>query len=257
MNNIFEDELMAFNTSEFIINNKLMKCIFECEVSYINNSYITESEQKSLITHLKEFFDKIITAMNNFKNAIRNKLEKFKSENSLELRLRNARKKLMMQKEQGEKYIENIDVFEYKKVYVKMVDDLWKEAKRFPKVKYNTVDEIDRDLLKFDDKIAKYDEKLDEIEKRKVKIKIDDAIEFVSREIGGNTQIMKTIEECELKVREMDRNAQVLAQRRNILGADIIPKHVSLIKRIVNSITKFIRNKVSKFISIVVFLCAV
>jgi hypothetical protein len=90
-----------------------------------------------------------------------------------------------------------------------------------------------------------------------VKIKIDDAIEFVSREIGGNTQIMKTIEECELKVREMDRNAQVLEQRRNILGADIIPKHVSLIKRIVNSITKFIRNKVSKFISIVVFLCAI
>jgi hypothetical protein len=138
-----------------------------------------------------------------------------------------------------------------------MVDDLWKEAKRFPKVKYNTVSEIDRDLLKFDDKIAKYDEKLDEIEKHKVKIKIDDAIEFMSREIGGNTQIMKTIEECELKVREMDRNAQVLEQRRNILGADIIPKHVSLIKRIVNSITKFIRNKVSKFISIVVFLCAV
>lgn len=257
MDNIFEDELMIFETTGNMINNQLTRCIVACEESYIKNSYITEAEHKSLVVHLKEFFEKIISTMNNFKNAILSKLEKFKSENSLEIRLRNTKKKLMDKKAQGEKYIEYVNIYEYERVYLKMVDDLWKHAKRFSKIKYRDVNQMDQDLAVFNNKLDKYDSQLEKLENNKVKIKIDDAIIFLSREIGGNTQIVKTIEDCELKVREMDRNAQALEQKRNILGSDVIPKHVSIIKRAVNAITSFIRRKVSKFISIVVFLFAI
>ena len=105
--------------------------------------------------------------------------------------------------------------------------------------------------------MKKYETQLDQIENKKVKVNIDDAINFLSKEIGQNSQVMKTIEDSEQKVKELEQAAMLLEEQRNILGSDIIPKHVSLIKRVTGSITSFIRRKVSKIIGVIVFLFAI
>jgi predicted nucleic acid-binding Zn-ribbon protein len=138
-----------------------------------------------------------------------------------------------------------------------MTDDLWKEAKKFAKIKYKNVSQIDRDLDVFNNKMKKYETQLDQIENKKVKVNIDDAINFLSKEIGQNSQVMKTIEDSEQRVKELEQAAMLLEEQRNILGSDIIPKHVSLIKRVTGSITSFIRRKVSKIIGVIVFLFAI
>ncbi len=257
MSNIFEEEMLLFEAATNRADRQLSQCIVECYEAFNNKSYITEKEHKSLYAHLKEFFSKIVTALVNFKNAIKNKLKVFASENTLEIRLRNARRDLLSKKSQGEKYIDSIDYKRYESTYLKMIDDLWKEAKKFAKIKYKNVDQIDRDLDIFDTKIKKYEAQLDQIENKKIKINIDDAIEFLSREIGQNSQVMKTIEDSEQRVKELEQAALLLEEQRNILGSDIIPKHVSLIKRVTGSITSFIRRKVSKITGVIVFLFAI
>ena len=257
MDNIFEEEMKLFESATDRADKQLTQYIIECYEAYSIKSYITEKEHKSLYAHLKEFFSKIITALINFKNAIRNKLKVFASENTLEIRLRNARKELMVKKSQGEKYVESIDYKKYESTYLKMTDDLWKEAKKFAKIKYKNVSQIDRDLDVFNNKMKKYETQLDHIENKKVKVNIDDAINFLSKEIGQNSQVMKTIEDSEQRVKELEQAAMLLEEQRNILGSDIIPKHVSLIKRVTGSITSFIRRKVSKIIGVIVFLFAI
>ena len=257
MNNIFEEDLGIFESATMSAERHLTEYIVECYEAFNEKSYITEKEHKSLYAHLKEFFSKIISALINFKNAVKNKLKVFAKENTLEIRLRNSRRELLDKKAQGEKYVESIDYKKYEATYLKMIDDLWKEAKRFTNVKYKNVDQIDRDLETFDKKMKKYDTQLERIENNKIKVNIDDAINFLSKEIGQNSQIIKTIEDSEQKVKELQQSAMLLEEKRNILGSDIIPKHVSLIKRVTGSITSFIRRKVSKIIGVIVFLFAI
>lgn len=137
-----------------------------------------------------------------------------------------------------------------------MVDDLWKYGKKFQKINYKSVDQIDKDMDRFNSLLNHYNKELEKIENKEYTIKIKDAIEFVSNEIDGQSKVLETINSSISQVKEMETVASNLELKRNTLGNDVIPKHVFFLKRICNSILGFVKKKVSKFISIVVFLFA-
>ena len=47
--------------------------------------------------------------------------------------------------------------------------------------------------------------------------------------------------------------AESLEIKMDMLGADVIPKHVGFIRKIANEVSKFVRKWVSKFIAMIVF----
>ena len=65
-----------------------------------------------------------------------------------------------------------------------------------------------------------------------------------------------TLTEAMEEFNAMKLAAENLELRRNVLGKDIIPKHVGIIKRLANRISSFVRKHVVKFIRITVFLFA-
>jgi DNA repair ATPase RecN len=256
MENLFYEEAFVFETSESIYSSRLDSYILEYTEAYNKKHYITESEHKSLLVKIKEFFTNIITSLKTFHTSIITKLRSFARENTIEIKLRSLRKELNEKKDNGQKYIKTIDLVKYEKTYIKMVDSLWEYAQKFEKVDYRTVDQIDRDLAKFNSLYEKYNTELDEIAKKEYTMKITDAINFVSKEIDGRSKVIETINQSINKVKEMKTSAENLELKRNTLGSDVIPKHVFFLKRMCNSITAFIRKAVSKFITVVVFLFA-
>lgn len=256
MKNLFFDELYIFETTEAIYNDRLTESIVEYSELLSDKHYVTESEHKALIVKIKEFFAKIITSLKTFHDNIKIKLNKFVKENTLEIKLRNLKKELIDRNNSGEKYIKTIDLIKYKNTYIKMVKDLWKYAQNFEKVNYKSVEQIDHDLEKFNKTIERYNNELDEIEKKEYRMKTIDVIDFVSREIDGSSDVLRTINDSINKVKEMQAYAENLKIKRDVLGNDVIPKHVFFLKRICNSITSFIRKRVAKFISVIVLLFA-
>lgn len=253
MNDLF----LEYYDSQFnIIESHLNDEITNYYELYNEKHYITEKANQTLVSKIKEFFVNIINAMKKFLNDIKNKTRIFINSNSLEIKLNMLRKKYIKDKENGVKYVETYDMSTYKTEYLKMVNSLWKYAKKFSNIKYDSVDQIDIDIQKFNEIIKNYEYELEKIENKKIKIDIDEMISFLKREIDGTSTIYKTIDECTTKLNDMKTNASNLLLKRNMVHSDVIPEHVGFIKKMSMNITSFIRKKISKFISFFVFIFA-
>lgn len=252
-----DDLFLEYYDSQFnIIESHLNEGITEYYEVYDKNHYITEKTNQSLVSKIKEFFINIINAMRSFLNNIKNKTRVFINSNSLEIKLNILRKKYIQDKENGIKYIETYDISKYKTEYLKMVNSLWKYAKKFSTIKYDSIDQIDIDMKKFDKIYNDYEYELEKIENKKIRLNIDEMISFLKKEIDGTSNVYKTIDECTIKLNDMKTSASNLLLKRDVIHSDVIPEHVGFIKKMCMKITSFIRKKISKFISFFVFIFA-
>lgn len=252
-----DDLFLEYYDSQFnIIESHLNEGITEYYEVYDKNHYITEKTNQSLVSKIKEFFINIINAMRSFLNNIKNKTRAFINSNILEIKLNILRKKYIQDKENGIKYIETYDISKYKTEYFKMVNSLWKYAKKFSTIKYDSIDQIDIDMKKFDKIYNDYEYELEKIENKKIRVNIDEMISFLKKEIDGTSNVYKTIDECTIKLDDMKTSASNLLLKRDVIHSDVIPEHVGFIKKMCMKITSFIRKKISKFISFFVFIFA-
>ena len=234
----------------------LDKSILEYTESFYEKHFGTKKEHEALIDKIKAFFAKIVSLLKDFSSSIKNKFDRFVRENSLELKLKKVQRQLIQKQLAGEKKVKSKDIQKYKKTYLKMVDELLTYSKKFQKMKYKSVNEIDRDLATFNRIKERYEKELDKIADKEIEVRIDEAIKTITAELNGTTEMFKTIDTCITKVREMEANAEKLELERNIANADVIPKKISLLQRVWNSITSAIRRGISKFLSVFVFLFA-
>lgn len=252
-----DDLFLEYYDSQFnIIESHLNEGITEYYEAYDKNHHITEKTNQSLVSKIKEFFINIINAMRSFLNNIKNKTRVFINSNSLEIKLNILRKKYIQDKENGIKYVETYDISKYKTEYLKMVNSLWKYAKKFSTIKYDSIDQIDIDMKKFDKIYNDYEYELEKIENKKIRVNIDEMISFLKKEIDGTSNVYKTIDECTTKLNDMKTSASNLLLKRDVIHSDVIPEHVGFIKKMCMKITSFIRKKISKFISFFVFIFA-
>lgn len=256
MKDLFYDDLLLVENANSRFNNDLADAIVSYTESLSDHGYITESEQKTLWVKVKEWFSDLIASFKTFQNNIKIKLRVSVTDAGLEVKLRMQKKKLESEKASGMKKIQTIDLIKYKDTYLKMTKQLWSYAKKFERVRYKTVEQVDSDLEDFNILLNQFEEKLKKIEEKKIKVPIDTAITFVENEISGTSDVMQTINDSITMLEDMKSQAEILTNKRNILGVDVIPRHISLIKRVANSITSFVRRHAAKFISTVVFLFA-
>lgn len=256
MNDLFYEELLILENANIRINTELDNAIVTYTESFYNKHYITEKETESLYTSLKKFFLNLITSIRLFYKQTTTKIKNFIRENTIDIKLRKLRKDLEKNKNNGAKYVECIDLIKYKRTYLVMVDELWYFTNKFAKGNYKSVKQLDRDMELFEKLYNKYEDQLDEIENYPIRIPIKKAIDFVSKEIDGKSDVIETINNCANRIEELEVLADNIQLKRDNLGKDVIPKHVNFIRKMCNKITSIIRKKVSKFISVVVFLFA-
>lgn len=256
MKKIFLECESSYNGSMQHINFCLESAIFTYTEDLLTNHYVTESTKKSLWDKLKEFFTKIILSIKNFGKEIQSKIEYVINEKKIKYTLNNLHKEMKEQQSAGAKSIEIVDYWQMKKIFNKYYKSLTTYAKKFSKVKYTKTWQIEDDLKEFNELYNKCNKELEEASNKKIKVHIKQAINFVEDEIRGKSELLKTLNDTTREFAEIEQIASGLQTRMNILGAEVIPKHVGFIQRMINSISAFIRRWVVKIVMGVVYIFA-
>ena len=256
MENLFVEELRYSDTIENRSSCILLEAITEYTEKYEKYHYVTEGEKKTIWMKLKDFFTNLISSFKTFQTTLSIKIDNILEDGKIELRLRKMVEDLETNKAKGSTKVITIDVIKYKEKYLECYKKLWKYARNFETVNYKDIDQIDRDLENFNRLYEQYDKELDEIGHTKIEQEIDTVIKFCKNEIDKKSEVFKTINDTSAKLKIMKKDAELLETKRSVLGADVIPKRVGLIRSIVTKLTRFVKKCVTKFITSIVFIFA-
>lgn len=254
MEKIFFECDLAFEDSMQYTNSCLDAAIFTYTEDLLTNHYVTEAVKESLWTKLKQFFTKIILSFKNFGKELQIKIEHTINEKQIQKKLHDMHTQLKEHQSAGDRNVEMYDYWKIKSVFNEYHDELIKYAKKFSKVKYTKTWQIEDDLDEFNKLLEKCNSELEILFSKKIKVNIKKALNFVEDEIRGKSEILTTINDVSREFKEIEQLADNLKIRMNILGADVIPKHVGFIQRMVNSIGAFIRKWTIKIIMGIVFV---
>lgn len=222
------------------------------------DEYMTEAKKQerseSLITKINKFFTNLITLFQNFQEQIRIEVDRKIRASELDIKLHKAYKEMKDKKSSGVKNVEVIDCWTLRDDYLSCISQLRKYADRFTKMQYKHVSDIDRDIESFNKIVDEYDEKLQKDCDKKVTVPIDKMIRFVEDEISGKSHVLTSLDDGITIFKHMRNDCELLETRKDILGPDIIPKHVGFIRRIANSICAFFKRWAVKIITTIVFI---
>ena len=244
MENIFFECNTSFEGSMQHINYCLESAIICYTEELLTNHYVTEAVKETLWDRVKQFFTKLILSFRNFMKELETKIEYTIREKQIKHKLTSIRSELKEKKDSGIRNTEIVDYWSMKKIFKKNYDTVIAYAKKFSKVKYTKTWQIEDDLNDFNKLMEKINKELEDASNKKVKMSINKALDFVEDEIRGKSEILKTINDSIREFSEIEQLAENLKTKMNILGADVIPKHVGFIQKIVNTISAFIRGYV-------------
>ena len=171
-----------------------------------------------------------------------------------ETRLRKLHKELKEGQKGGIKDVEVHDVWTMTNKYLRCVDELKRYAKKFAEMKYKRTSQIDDDISQFNTIMERYKNELEEASKKTIEVPLKDMLDFVEDEISGRSNVMSTLNDAITILQQMDKDCELIEKRKDILGPDIIPKHIGFIRRIAYSISGFFKKWAVKIISTVVFI---
>lgn len=245
--NIFDN---AINKANFELTESITSFIELNESKYI----FTEAEKETIVTSVKKFFTNIISAIQNFINSIKQQINRSTRFSTTDSKLHKTYKELLKQKEAGCKEVKVMDVWTLEKKYLTYVDELKKLAKKFSKMKYKRSSELNADIERFNKLYDNYDKELTSLSENTIVVPIDKMINFVEDEISNRSKVMDSLNDCITLMEQMRDDVDLIETRYDILGVDIVPKHISFLKKIGTSISSFIKKWVVKFITKVVFI---
>ena len=253
MEDLFFEVNSGFEGSMMHINIVLESAIFTYTDDLLTNHYVTEAVKDSLWTKLKKFFTKMILSIKSFIKELQLKIEYAVKEKQIKEKLTQMRKELK-EKQLTQKTVQMVDYWTVKKIFNEYYKDLSKYAKKFAKVKYTKTWQIEDDLEEFDKLMDKCNKDLEAMTNKKITVDIEKALDFVEDELRGKSEILSSLNDAIRDFSEMDQISNEMRTKMDVLGADVIPKHVGFIQRMVNGIAGFIRRWTVKFIMGVVYI---
>lgn len=218
------------------------------------NILVTEKEVEAFSIKVKKFFSDIVTVIENLKTSIQTLIMKKTQEKQFQNRLNKLYQELKEKQESGLKKVEVIDVWKYVDTFEKMNDELSKYVKKFVKVKYTRTSDIDKDIASFNSIVDSYEKKLEEISKEKVAVPVKKMIGFVEDEISNRSRLMKILNDNIILFKEFQNEASTIEKRKDILGPEILPKHVGLIRRISYGVVNFIKKWVVRIMTVIILI---
>ena len=157
--------------------------------------------------------------------------------------------KLKESKLNGAQTVKVQDVWTLRDVYMDGVERLRKYAKKFANMNYKTTAKLEEDLEKFNQIYDEVESKVEKVMNSTVVVSIDKMLAFIDAECSGNGRVLKTLEEYTIEFKEMGNSAKALTKKADILGPDIIQKHVGFIKRIGMKIANFMKRIIVKIVT--------
>ena len=213
-----------------------------------------KKEKESLMIRTKKFFANLIAAFQNFKATIQVELDRKVRASEFENKLRKLHKELKEGQKNGIKYVEVHDIWTMRDKYLSCVDELKKYARKFAEMKYTKTGQIDDDISSFNTIMERYKKDLEDASKKMITVPLTKMLDFVEDEVSGRSKVMDTLNDAITILQQMDKDCELIEKRKDILGPDIIPKHVGFLRKIAYSISGFFKRWAVKIITTIVFI---
>ena len=89
---------------------------------------------------------------------------------------------------------------------------------------------------------------------KKISVPTVKMLNFVEDEISGKSKVLESLNDGITIFQQMQHDCKVLETRKEILGPDIIPKHIGFLRKIAISISGFFKRWSVKIISSIVLI---
>ena len=212
------------------------------------DSTFYEKQGDSLGVKINKFIANMVTAVIEFVNSIKLQINTMLESSAYQKKLRTLHKTLNQHKANGAKTVKVQDVWSLTDVYLEGVSKLKKYSKKFAKMNYKTTAKLNEDLEEFNRIYDEYDQKAKKALDKTTVVSIDKMLAFIDAECSGNGRVMKTLEDSAIEFKEMGNAAMALSKKADILGPDIIQKHVGFIKRQMMKISEFMKKIIVKIV---------
>lgn len=250
----FDDISQIFDTEFGRLNFDMMESIALYEESY-QDFYAMERKKPTvkplkepLLVKLKKFLADIITTFENFIQTTKTQIENTIREKHTAETLRKLHKELTEKKNSGKETVTVTDVWTMKWTYLKGVDELRSLALKISKMNYTTTASLDSDLERFEKTIDGIEKELNAALNRKITVPTQKMIDFVEREITGQSNVMQSLNQAISMYNQMKTDVSAIEKKRDVLGPDVLSKYASSVRRVSINIGSFFKKWAVKFI---------
>lgn len=232
-----------------------LESIMNCYEDLTYFDFITEKSKTSLIEKIKAFFMDLRITVENLITEIKLKYLSNKRKKEFKKLVKDYYNSARTNKDNNiRKTIEMVDLWKYKELYLEMNRELWKYAEKFSKVEYKHLDEIDADMRQFDSIVNKYAKQLERVLSNKITVPVEKVIRFYEDETTHNSDVIKTLQENMDRFQKMEADAINLEKRVNKYGAEILPKQMNFIRKMMVRINSAICKAIVKFMTILIVI---
>ena len=232
-----------------------LESIMNCYEDLTYFDFITEKSKTSLIEKIKAFFMDLRITVENLITEIKLKYLSNKRKKEFKKLVKDYYNSARTNKDNNiRKTIEMIDLWKYKELYLEMNRELWKYAEKFSKVEYKHLDEIDADMRQFESIVNKYAKQLERVLSNKITVPVEKVIRFYEDETTHNSDVIKTLQENMDRFQKMEADAINLEKRVNKYGAEILPKQMNFIRKMMVRINSAICKAIVKFMTILIVI---
>lgn len=232
-----------------------LESIMNCYEDLTYFDFITEKSKTSLIEKIKAFFMDLRITVENLITEIKLKYLSNKRKKEFKKLVKDYYNSARTNKDNNiRKTIEMVDLWKYKELYLEMNRELWKYAEKFSKVEYKHLDEIDADMRQFNSIVNKYAKQLERVLSNKITVPVEKVIRFYEDETTHNSDVIKTLQENMDRFQKMEADAINLEKRVNKYGAEILPKQMNFIRKMMVRINSAICKAIVKFMTILIVI---
>lgn len=232
-----------------------LESIMNCYEDLTYFDFITEKSKTSLIEKIKAFFMDLRITVENLITEIKLKYLSNKRKKEFKKLVKDYYNSARTNKDNNiRKTIEMVDLWKYKELYLEMNRELWKYAEKFSKVEYKHLDEIDADMRQFESIVNKYAKQLERVLSDKITVPVEKVIRFYEDETTHNSDVIKTLQENMDRFQKMEADAINLEKRVNKYGAEILPKQMNFIRKMMVRINSAICKAIVKFMTILIVI---
>lgn len=257
MNDFLMEACEIFDNKIKLTEAEFMEALTKFTESCLDDDILYTEKKKETETfgiRIKKFFANLVAAFQNFIATIQVEVDRKVRSSEFKNNLRKLHAELKEGQKGGIQTVEVHDVWNLKDKYLECVSELKGYAKKFCEMKYKRTDEIDKDISQFNSIMNDYKKELEEVSKKTVVVPITKMINFVEDEVSGRSKVMDSLNDAITILQQMNKDCELLEKRKDILGPDIIPKHVGFLKRIATGICGFFKYWAVKIITTIVFI---
>ena len=229
--------------------------IYMESINYDEDIPFIETKGDSIFVAIKKFIANLIVSVENFGKNLKNEIERKKREITLDKNLKSNYNKFLKMKEEGIKTVEVTDYWTLSEDYLKCVKRLQYLSSKFSITddldsrNFKSMEELEDTLEKFHSVCDEYDKILQADCEKKVSKPIDEVIRFFDKEISGSSRVLASLYDGIAIYKKIQTDCEALEKRKEILGPDIIPKHIGLLKRIAIRLSRLFGKWTTKILT--------